>query len=127
MKKLLFPIITVLLSVSSFAQKAEWKEMTDFHTIMSSTFHPAEENKLQPLKENASSLVTKAKAWETSAVPAGFNVSVTKPILKKLVKQCKEIEKSVKKNKSDAALKTMITAAHDTFHEIMEKCRDEKH
>lgn len=127
MKKLFFPIITVLLSVSSFAQKAEWKEMKDFHTIMSSTFHPAEENKLQPLKENASSLTTKAKAWETSAVPAGFNAGVTKPILKKLVKQCKEIEKSVQKNKSDAELKTMITAAHDTFHEIMEKCREEKH
>jgi hypothetical protein len=127
MKKIFFSLACYLLTTVAFSQKAEWKEMNDFHKVMGGTFHPAEENKLQPLKDNATELVLKAKTWQSSAVPAGFNAAATKPILKKLVKQCKGIEKSVKKNKSDADLKSMITAAHDTFHEIMEKCRDEQH
>jgi len=111
----------------SFAQKqADWKEMHDFHAVMSKSFHPAEENNFKPLKQHADSIVLVAKAWQESIVPVGFNGSVTKPILGKLVKQTEIVQAAVKQNKSDAELKKLITEAHDIFHEIMEKCRDEK-
>jgi len=111
----------------SFAQKqADWKEMHDFHAVMSISFHPAEENNFKPLKQYADSMVLVAKAWQVSFVPVGFNGSVTKPILEKLVKQTEIVQAAVKQNKSDAALKKLITEAHDIFHEVMEKCRDEK-
>ncbi len=129
MKRFLFVLTVLLVANAGFAQqkKATWKEMHDFHAVMSKTFHPAEEDNLQPLRDSAALLVTRAKAWQSSAVPEGYKADVTKPILKDLVKQCTTIQKAVKKGKADAELKVLITKAHDIFHEIMEKCRDEKH
>lgn len=128
MKRLLFVLTVLLAANAGFAQgKANWKEMHDFHGVMSKTFHPAEENNLGPVRDSATMLVMRATAWQRSAVPEGYNAEVTKPILKDLVKQCETIQKAVRSRKSDADLKILITKAHDIFHEIMEKCRDEKH
>lgn len=131
MKKLLIAVAAFFFAVTVNAQetkKANWKEMHDFHGVMSKTFHPAEENNLQPVKDHAGDLVMKAKAWQLSKAPEGYNGKITAPILKTLVAQCEAIQAAVKAKKADKDLKEMITKAHDTFHEIMEKCRDgEKH
>lgn len=112
------------LSLTGFSQKeAKWNEMEDFHAVMSTTFHPAEEDNLQPVKEKAGDLVKRAKAWEKSLAPEGFNGVATKPILKRLVQHCKVIKSAVGKNKTDAELKTLITEGHEIFHEIKEKCQ----
>lgn len=127
MKKVQISFLMFILSLLTLTvysqQTAEWKGMEDFHTVMSTTFHPAEENNLQPLKEKAGDLLNKAKAWQKSVVPNGFNGSLTKPVLKRLVQQCKGIKEAVEKEKPDAELKTMIAEAHETFHEIKEKCQ----
>jgi hypothetical protein len=104
--------------------KAPWKQMHDFHTVMSATFHGAEEGNLIPLKERAGELVQKSKEWQKSAVPSGYNPKLTKDTLKRLTKQCKDVEKAVKAKKSDKELTAGITKAHDIFHEIMEKCQE---
>ncbi len=127
MKKIILLALLFIAGYTAQAQQNTWKEMDEFHAVMSATFHPAEENNLRPLKEKSGELLTKAKAWKESAVPAGYNAAIVSPILHKLVKQCKGIQKSVSKNKPDSTLKSRITEAHDTFHEIMEKCRNEKH
>lgn len=116
--------LLLLAAVTAQAQtKANWKEMHDFHGVMSKTFHPAEENNLAPLKENAGELLSLAKAWQQSVVPQGYNQQVTAPILEKLVKQFNAIQVAVNAKKSDPDLKKMITDAHDIFHELMEKCK----
>lgn len=127
MKRILFAFIVLFTFNAATAQKAGWPEMKAFHGVMSTSFHSAEDNNLGPLKDSAQSLVARAKAWQASPVPEGYKADMTKPILEKLVKQCQEINKAVGKGKSDAELKEMITKAHDTFHEIMEKCREEGH
>ena len=106
------------------AKKAQWKEMHDFHEVMSVSFHSAEDKNLTPLKEKSGMLVERAKAWKASAVPEGYKPTETAAVLKRLVKQCKAVNKAVKKGKSDAELTASITTAHDIFHEIMEKCRE---
>lgn len=115
----------VIFTQSLWAQtaNARWQEMYDFHEVMSTTFHPAEEGNLQPLRAKADELYNRAKAWKAAKVPAGYNPAKTADTLKRLVKQCKTIRKAVKANKSDAELTTLITNAHEVFHEIMEKCR----
>ena len=123
MKKILLTVLIIWTATSLNAQKAEWKEMHAFHNIMSATFHPAEENNLQPLKDSAAVLVKRAKKKKKSIVPEGYNGSLTGPILEKLVGQCKKIQAAVVSKQQDAELKMLITSAHDTFHEIMEKCR----
>ena len=113
-----------LLTLTGYSQQeAQWKEMEDFHTVMSTTFHPSEEDNLQPLKEKAVDLLSKAKVWQKSVAPEGYNGSVTKPILKRLVQQCKVIKEAVEKGSPDTVLKAMIAEAHEIFHEIKEKCQ----
>ena len=127
MKNLLYSLLMVFLFLIQqpvYAQQAsEWKAMEDFHIVMGATFHPSEENNLGPLKEKAVDLLDKARAWKNAAVPQGYNSYLTKPVLKKLVQECKSIREAVEKNKSDTMLKILITKAHETFHEIKEKCR----
>lgn len=124
MKKAIVLAMSVIAFLTLPAQQKKWKEMSDFHGVMSATFHPSEDNNLQPLKDSASVLVSRAKAWQHSTVPEGFNEGATAPVLKKLVEKCEAIRKAVSKNKPDGELKKMITEAHETFHEIMEKCRE---
>lgn len=127
LKQILILTIFPLVCQFSFAQKkGDWKEMQDFHAVMSKSFHPAEENNFKPLKQNAGILVIKAKAWQSSEVPDGFNSGITKPILDKLVNQTEMVQSAVQQKKGDAELKKLVTKAHDIFHEIMEKCRDVK-
>lgn len=130
MKSLVILLALVTVTAFSYSQTAEWKEMKDFHAVMSKTFHPAEDNNLQPTKNNAAELLNLAKAWQSSTAPAGYNGKVAKPILKQLVKNCKELKKAVAANKTDIELKQLITKAHETFHELTEKCKpgeEEKH
>mgnify|MGYP000923352542 CR=1 FL=1 len=130
MKSLLILLALITSATFSYSQTTDWKEMKEFHAVMSKTFHPAEDNNLQPTKNNAAELLTIAKAWQKSTAPAGYNATVAKPILKQLVKDCKEVKKAVAANKTDAELKVLITKAHETFHELTEKCKpgeEEKH
>ncbi|MEI7472295.1 MAG: hypothetical protein WCJ85_08550 [Chitinophagaceae bacterium] len=129
MKKIIKSLLVVCMigcSLVAFSQeKAEWPAIKTFHGIMGKVFHPTEENNFQPLRDSVSVLVEKAIEWKNSAVPAGYNEEVTKPTIAKLVKQCKSIQKAVKANKTNDQLKPMIIKAHDIFHEIMEKCKNE--
>jgi hypothetical protein len=127
MKKILQLVLLLLAIVPSlsFAQqkKAVWPEMKKFHSFMSSSFHPAEEGNLKPLKENADSLYIAAKLWQESTIPASFKPAETAAALKKLVKQCAIIKKSVGADLSDKELTALITEAHETFHTLAGECR----
>jgi hypothetical protein len=115
-------------SSSVFAQqKNTWKEMEEFHTVMSATFHPSEEGKLEPIKTRSKEMVGKAIAWQKSSAPQGYDKNAVKSSLKKLVKGSKELNKLVKKNAGDNMLKEKLSALHDVFHEIMEKCEKGDH
>jgi hypothetical protein len=125
MKKTILAICLLLFTQTAlFAQTEKWKEMENFHEVMSATFHPAEENNFAPLKKHAAELLDRAKKWKASTAPAGYNAKTVAPILEKLVLATDEVNKAVKAKKSDVDLKKLITKAHHVFHEIAEKCRD---
>jgi hypothetical protein len=127
--KFILTICTLALFVfmprqAAAQDKAKWAEMLAFHEVMSTTFHPAEKGDFKPLREKAGLLLERAEAWRKSPVPAGYKAEITAATLKELVKKCKAIKKAVRKEKTDKELMGMISSAHDTFHEVMEKCRD---
>lgn len=119
----------MLFSALAFAipagaqEKAVWKEMETFHSVMSTTFHPAEEGKFEPIRTRSGEMVEKAIAWKNSTAPEGFNQEAVQKILVKLVKGAKKVDKLVKKSASDADLKAQLTELHGVFHEIAEKCQ----
>jgi hypothetical protein len=130
MKKLVAVLVVGLLLVAnaSFAQtKAKWKEMEDFHAVMGSTFHPAEEGKLEPIRTRSKEMVDKAVAWEKSTAPEGYDKKAVSTTLKKLVTGAKDLDKMVKAKATDQALVTKLSSLHDVFHEIMEKCQKDEH
>ena len=125
-------LATVLLMTVSIgvAGETEWKEMEAFHTVMAVTFHPAEDGDLKPVREKAGELVAKARSWQESPVPQGYDHEKTAKSLKALVDKCNRVEAAVKAKGSDAELTTLITDAHDAFHAIIGECRTkdgEKH
>ena len=123
-------LITTAIIFSSNSQgqeKAKWKEMDEFHSVMAATFHPAEEGKLEPIKKSSQEMLDKAVSWQRSSAPAGYNKNEVRSSLKKLVKGAKELNKMVKKNAADNELKEKLSSLHDVFHEIMEKCEKEDH
>lgn len=125
-----FMLLTTAIIFSSRTQaqeKTKWKEMEDFHSVMSATFHPSEEGKLDPIKNKSQEMVDKAVAWQQSTPPAGYDKIAVKSSLKKLVSGAKEINKLVKNKTADIVLKEKLSGLHDVFHEIMEKCEKEDH
>ena len=114
-----FLIVILALTTTSKVQaqeKAKWKEMEAFHEVMSKTFHPAEEGKMEPIKSRSTEMVQKAIA------PAGYDKSAVLKNMRKLVKGAKKVNKLVQKNAPDAHLKEQLTELHTVFHEIVEKC-----
>ena len=117
-------LVTMVSAMVSFGQakKPEWKEQKDYHTVMAATFHPAEEGNFAPLKAKSAELAKKATAWSKSVYPAGYDKAAIAPLLKKLVAESKLLDKKVKAGASNKDLNKLITALHDRFHEITEKC-----
>jgi hypothetical protein len=108
-------------------QKLKWQELEAFHEVMSKTFHPAEEGKLEPIRSRSAEMLEKAIAWKNSTAPEGYDKNAVKENLNKLVRGAKEINKLVKKNASDNELKAELSELHDVFHEIVEKCEKGEH
>ncbi|HKC35535.1 MAG TPA: hypothetical protein VKB95_05705 [Chitinophagaceae bacterium] len=108
-------------------QKAKWQELDAFHEVMSKTFHPAEEGKLEPIRSRSAEMLEKAIAWKNSTAPEGYDQKAVKENLKDLVKGAKEINKMVQDKADDASLKEKLSKLHDSFHQIVEKCEKEEH
>jgi predicted HAD superfamily Cof-like phosphohydrolase len=127
MKKWIMSLGAMLVATITFAQSkpSDWAQLKDFHAVMSQTFHPAEEGKLDPIKNRSGEMVEKAIAWQKSTPPADFDKPEIKKSLSKLVKGSKELDKMVKKNASDAEITKKLTDLHDVFHEIVGLCKDE--
>ncbi len=127
MKKMLAMLTMVLLSAGAFAQTKpmDWAELKAYHSVMSATFHPAEEGKLEPIKSRSGELVEKAVALQKSTPPADFDKKEIKKKVNSLVKGSKNLDKMVKKNAADADITKDFTALHDVFHDIIGLCNDE--
>lgn len=127
----------VLFAITAFAlfvarpaaaqEKAKWAEKDAFHKVMSETFHPAEEGKLEPIRKRSQEMIDVAIAWKNSTAPAGYDKEKIMKDLKALVKGAKKLNKNVQKNASDNDLKEELTELHDLFHQITEKCSGEDH
>jgi hypothetical protein len=98
--------------------KKEWKEMDAFHMIMAEAFHPYKDSaNLQPARDNAQALVSSAKEWKASEVPAGVDKDGIENKLNKLVAASEEFSKQVDGG-ADDTIAAKLTELHDIFHEL---------
>ena len=124
MKKIIFGTLFTFTLGFAMAQSQSWKALEEYHEVMSKTFHPSEEGNLAPIKERSGELAKKAQALKKSAIPSAYQKPGVKETLALLAKESKALDKLVHKKKAtDEAITKSLTALHDRFHEVMEKCR----
>lgn len=103
-------------------EKVVWKELDEYHTVMSQTFHPAEEGNLQPVLTRSKELAEKASVLAKSTVPDAYKKKNLQTTLQQLETESAALHKMVIDKKTNEEIKKAIFALHDRFHEIMEKC-----
>ncbi|MFN3875343.1 MAG: hypothetical protein ACK4L7_05490 [Flavobacteriales bacterium] len=125
LKTIVMTAAMLLASPLAFAQgKSAWKELSEFHAVMSQTFHPAEEGNLEPIRKRSAEMVEKAKAWKASAIPADYkDIKGIEKSLDALVDGAIKLDQRVKSGAEDAALFSDLNALHDVFHTIVGLCR----
>jgi len=130
MKKLSF---LVCFCLSLFVAKAQsigekWKELKEFHGVMSQTFHPSEESNLEPIKKRSGEMAQKAEALTKSAIPKEFDTPKIRNAVKKLKEGSNKLHKLISSGKAtDEQIKKDLAALHDVFHEIVGLCKNENH
>jgi superoxide dismutase len=103
-------------------EKNAWKELNEFHMVMSQTFHPIEENNFTPIKERSGEMLAKAIALKNSKIPTSFNTTEIKKAIDELVTGATELHKINTKKVKDEVLKEKMEKLHDKFHEIQGLC-----
>lgn len=119
---------SLLFLVNTFADaqtKTDWKEKDQFHTVMSQTFHPAEEGNFKPIRARIDEMLAKAQAWQKSSIPSAFkNQKDIKWQLDNLVKGTQALQIKMRQGLKDEVLKSELTALHDVFHAIIGLCKE---
>lgn len=113
-------------SAATVQANDKWAELDAYHNVMSQTFHPAEEGKLEPIRKRAGELADKAKQWLESKPPKVYESADIKALLVKLNAESKALADAIANGAKDEQLKKDLTALHDRFHEIIGACREEK-
>lgn len=118
--------IFVANSISAQSTFEKWPAIKEFHEIMSQTFHPAEKGNFAPIKARSQEMMTKASLLLTSDIPAAFKKVAILASVGRLEIQSKELHKLVSSGSTDDVILKSISELHDTFHEIVGLCSEEK-
>ncbi|MCB0497415.1 MAG: hypothetical protein KDC79_14835 [Cyclobacteriaceae bacterium] len=129
MKKsiILFTVILAATQLKAQSIFDKWTELNEYHEVMSKTFHPAENDNLEPLKTMANDLKMKADNLAKSKIPMEFDSKDIKKAVAQLKTDSKALYNQVESKASDEELKKSIYALHDVFHKIVGLCRNEDH
>lgn len=119
---ILFAINTV--SAQSITDK--WKQMHDYHELLSKTFHPAEEGNFNAIKNSSEDLVVLAEALDVKTMPQDLRNPKIDETIAVLKKQTKVVNDLVQRKAPDAEIMRAFENLHDVFHRIVEICQGKK-
>ncbi len=122
-----FSLNVVSAQEKKHGELKNWKELKAFHEVIAQTFHPSEENNLEPIRKRSGELHNAAVALNSSKVPAEFDTKEVHSAMKNLIDQTKELDDNVKNKVEDADIKKLISIVHDTFHQIVGLCEKGEH
>jgi len=130
MKKICF-LVTLFISLAAFKSNAQdkfaaWPALAEFHTVMSATFHPAEKGDFDPVNQRSGELADKAKSLAKSTIPAQFDKPAIRTALKELQTRTTALNKIVLKKAKNEKINSVLVSVHDTFHNIVGLCTDDK-
>lgn len=102
----------------------------NFHKYMSSTFHPMEEGNYKPIREMSGELAAAANKWlktplGKAEMEKNSDNSITE-ILTQLTERTAQLDAKIKGGCDDTYIREELTAIHEIFHKLVEKCRPEQ-
>ncbi len=114
------------------AQMSPWAELNAFHMLLAQSYHPAQKDSLQPLRQNASAMARAASDWAASTPPEACRSDEMTKGVAAIAASSKELDAKVTSGGSDADLKTALAAVHTQFEAVGMKCmkhdmKDMKH
>ncbi len=112
------------ISAQSITDK--WKQMHDYHELLSKTFHPAEEGNFSAIKLASEDLVAKAELLDVKTMPQELRTSRVDETIFLLKKQTKVVSELVTNKAPDAEIMRAFQNLHDVFHRIVEMCQPGK-
>ena len=113
--------------VNAQSVSEKWPAIKTFHGVMSQTFHPSEEGNLAPIKARSGEMVEKTETLLKSDIPVEFRTASILGSAERIQIQSKALHKMVLSSSSDADITAKLIELHDTFHEIVGLCKNEKH
>lgn len=113
-------------SVSAQSITEKWKQLNDYHELLSKTFHPAEDGNFDPIKNSSEDLVVKAEALDLKTMPQELRTSQLDETITVLKKQTKTVNDLVQKKAPNAEIMRAFQNLHDVFHRIVEICQPRK-
>jgi hypothetical protein len=122
----IFALLFVANTITAQSTFNKWPALKEFHEVMSQTFHPAEEGNFAPIKTRSEEMMSKAAMLLKSDIPEEFRTNSILASSERLQLKSKALHKLVISNGSDAAILKSITDLHDTFHEIVGLCSEQK-
>jgi hypothetical protein len=122
----IFALLFVANTITAQSTFDKWPALKEFHEVMSQTFHPAEEGNFAPIKTRSEEMMSKAAMLLKSDIPEEFRTNSILASSERLQLKSKALHKLVISNGSDAAILKSITDLHDTFHEIVGLCSEQK-
>jgi hypothetical protein len=112
-------------TISAQSTFEKWPAIKGFHEVMSQTFHPAEEGNFAPIKARSEEMMTKAALLQKD-IPKEFKTDAIVASVGKLETKSAALNKLVASKADDKVILKSITELHDTFHEIVGLCSEEK-
>jgi hypothetical protein len=122
----IFALLFVANTITAQSTFDKWPALKEFHEVMSQTFHPAEEGNFAPIKTRSEEMMSKAAMLLKSDIPEEFRTNSILASSERLQLKSKALHKLVISNGSDAEILKSITDLHDTFHEIVGLCSEQK-
>lgn len=123
---LVLAFIFVSNTISAQSTFEKWPAIKAFHGVMSQTFHPAEEGDFAPIKARSEEMMTKAKLVVKPDIPTTFKTEAILAAAGKLETQSTALHHLVTSGAANEVIFKSLNVLHDTFHEIVGLCADEK-
>ena len=129
--KLLKLVITITLLMVINASSAQtvaekWKQLGDFHDLLTKTFTLSEEGNFKPIKLFSQDLVSKSEALDPASMPQDLRSSRLEEVLIVLKSQTKAVNELVKSKAPNAEIMRAFQNVHDIYNRVVYVCDSPK-
>lgn len=126
--KLLIAIVFFMAihTISAQSVTEKWKQLGNFHELLSKTFKPSEDGDFTQIKLFSQDLVTKVVALDINSTPQDLKSTNLEDLLIKLKKQTNLVNELVKAKAPNVEIMRAFENVHDIYNRVVYLCEQPK-